>query len=322
MLYSDLEDRLFSAQGKWNVRQCQSPDCKLLWLDPMPLEEDIGNAYLDYYTHDEGAPKSFLRKLVESAKKGYFARKYKYNIGRLNIWQKFLGLLIYLDLGLKSEIDYEVLYLKFQPQEKLLDVGCGNGSFIARMKSFGWQVEGTEVDEEAVEAARRQGLEVKFGELSSLEYSDSSFDVITLNSVIEHISNPLTLLSECKRILKEGGSLVIFTPNAKSRIHSIYKEKWFDLDPPRHLHIFSFQNLKTLVQKAGFKNIDVLPTSRNLRSTLIGSWDIKKKGRHKMGDRQPLLRRLVAKMWQFLEEIILRVKKDVGDEILLKAQKT
>ena len=321
MLYSDLEDRLFSAQGLWNIRQCQNSDCRLLWLDPMPIEEDIGKAYINYYTHDESGPKSFTRRLIESAKKGYFARKYKYNAGNLNLWQKFLGLLIFFDPGLKSEIDYEVLHLEFKPQGKLLDVGCGNGSFIARMKNLGWQVEGTEVDEAAVEVARKHGLEVKLGELSWQKYPGNSFDVITLNSVIEHISDPLAVLSECRRILRRGGSLVVFTPNAKSRIHSIYKDKWFDLDPPRHSHIFSFRNLKDLVQKAGFGSINIRTTSRNLRSTLIGSWDIKMKGCHTMGKRQPLLRRLAVEIWQFFEEIILRVKKDIGDEIILKAQK-
>src|SRR2546429_421611 len=51
LLYEDLNDRLFGAPGVWNVKRCPNPACGLLWLDPMPDEEDIGKAYAEYYTH-------------------------------------------------------------------------------------------------------------------------------------------------------------------------------------------------------------------------------------------------------------------------------
>ena len=52
-LCQGLEDRLFGALGRWNLKSCPNPDCGLVWLDPMPIEEDIGNAYETYYTHEE-----------------------------------------------------------------------------------------------------------------------------------------------------------------------------------------------------------------------------------------------------------------------------
>ena len=45
-LYQGLRDRLFSAPGTWNVKQCPNPECRLLWLDPMPLQEDVGQLAL------------------------------------------------------------------------------------------------------------------------------------------------------------------------------------------------------------------------------------------------------------------------------------
>jgi len=46
-----VNDRLFDVPGQWNVRQCTNPDCGLLWLDPRPVEDDIGKLYRNYFTH-------------------------------------------------------------------------------------------------------------------------------------------------------------------------------------------------------------------------------------------------------------------------------
>ena len=207
-----------------------------------------------------------------------------------------MGLFVYIDIGLKSETDFEVMYLGSQPGAKLLDVGCGSGKFLMRMKELGWQSEGTEMDPKAVEFAKSNGLSVRLGELQDQKYPENYFDAIVLNSVVEHVLEPLPFLLECHRILKNEGILVILTPNIKSRIHNIYKDKWFPLDPPRHLHIFLPENLKALIQKSGFGNIKIQTTSRNLRSSLLGSQDIKNKGRHQMGGSQPFSAKVEAKI--------------------------
>ena len=52
-LYQNLRDRLFSAPGQWNLVRCAEKSCGIIWLDPMPLEGDIGEAYRDYLTHEQ-----------------------------------------------------------------------------------------------------------------------------------------------------------------------------------------------------------------------------------------------------------------------------
>ena len=79
-LYQDLKDRLFGVPGKWNLKKCPNPDCGLIWLDPMPLEEDIGKAYIRYYTHQDAsqhynALKGLLKYLFRFAQEGYWANK-------------------------------------------------------------------------------------------------------------------------------------------------------------------------------------------------------------------------------------------------------
>lgn len=312
IVYQGLTDRIFQAGGVWNIKQCLNPKCNLLWLDPRPVKEDIGKTYLDYYTHSgkDGSAKSPLRRFIDFIKFGYLAAEYGYHLG--SFWQKLLGRLVYLDSGLKSEIDFEIMYLKEKPGASLLDVGCGNGRFLELMQKLGWQTEGVEVDKKAVEVCRDKGLTVKLGELREQNYPDNFFDVVTLGDVIEHLPEPLAVLKECRRILKKNGFLVMITPNTKSRLHRIFKDKWFHLDPPRHLYLFSADNLKQLMEQAGFQKIKTWLTARNLRSSLLGSWDIKKKGCHKMGGRQSIFRRIAAKLLQF---------SNIGDEIVLTAQK-
>src|SRR5487761_1111965 len=53
VLYRDLTDAVFFAPGKWSIRRCPNPACGLLWLDPMPVAEDLPAAYEGYYTHGE-----------------------------------------------------------------------------------------------------------------------------------------------------------------------------------------------------------------------------------------------------------------------------
>src|SRR6185503_20402485 len=56
VLYDSLKDRLFGAPGYWNIRICPNAACGLLWLDPMPVEEDLVKAYHSYYTHQCAPP--------------------------------------------------------------------------------------------------------------------------------------------------------------------------------------------------------------------------------------------------------------------------
>ena len=51
LIHTQLIDRLFSAPGKWNIRQCAGSDCGLAWLDPQPARRDIGKLYRNYWTH-------------------------------------------------------------------------------------------------------------------------------------------------------------------------------------------------------------------------------------------------------------------------------
>ena len=101
------------------------------------------------------------------------------------------------------------IYPKKKANERLLDLGCGNGSFLLRARCAGWDVVGLDPDPKAVEVACSQGLDVRLGDLGTLDPSIEQFDVITLAHVIEHVHHPAKVLEACYRLLRTGGFLWI-----------------------------------------------------------------------------------------------------------------
>lgn len=253
---------MFGAPGEWNLKRCINPLCRLAWLDPMPASDDIGKAYTHYYTHTTSPPVNrgnALKRVLGALKCAYLAAKYGYQRDTTRAAIPQLGWLFYLFPVRRIEADGEVRFLRALPNGCLLDVGCGSGDWLVSMRERGWKVTGVDLDENAAALARRRGLTVNCGALERQNFADDSFDAITLNHVIEHVPDPIGTLRECARILKPGGTLAVFTPNGSSLGHRIYKEFWRGLEPPRHLHIFTLQSMRCVVERAGFARITVRP---------------------------------------------------------------
>lgn len=330
-LYQGLNDRLFGAPGQWNTKQCPNPDCGLLWLDPMPIEDDIGQAYRTYFTHRQTARaadrprrgrfrrvKLFYR---EARKEGYLANKYGYQSDTLASWKKGLGMLMYLHPRRRADLDGRVMYLPAKPDGRLLEVGCGSGRMLKFMQQLGWQVEGIDVDPGGVESAKSKGLPVTLGDLEAQQYPHDHCDAIIMSHLIEHVHDPLQLLRECHRILKPHARLVIVTPNSQSWGHRIFQNNWLALDPPRHLYIFAGKSLHKLADEAGFHGLELSTTSRGAKDLFMASRAIQRTGHHVWGTRQPRAVRAWARRMQLIEWAMLKLKPDVGEEIVLMARK-
>lgn len=323
-LYESLNDRLYGAPGTWNLKRCPEPGCGLLWLDPMPAEGDIDKAYKDYFTHIEvsGGRKGALKRAYGLVKRGYWSQKYGYGKESVGRWQKILGMMIHLHPGRSADLDFSLMYLPFQRNGQLLDVGCGNGQALQFMAELGWQVQGVDFDPQAVQIAQKKGLEIHLGGLEDRAYLSDSFDAITMSHVIEHVHDPLSLLGECRRILKPGGRLVIVTPNSGSWGHQRFGSSWMHLDPPRHLHIFNGHSLRTLIEMADFQLVSFCTTIRDTNGVFIGSRSIERTGRHRMDQSQHSpLRRLWGRGMQFAEWALLKLEPNLGEEIALVGSK-
>jgi len=230
-------------------------------------------------------------------------------------------MMINLHAGRSAELDFSVMYLPFQRNGHLLDIGCGNGQALKCMGELGWQVQGVDFDPEAVQIARKKGLEVRLGSLEAQAFPRDSFDAITMSHLIEHVHDPLSLLRECRRILRPSGRLALVTPNINSAGHRIYGSSWFHLDPPRHLRIFNIGSLTTLLQKAGFQTTKIGTTVRDAGNAYVASRSVRRTGRYEMGSRQPWSARFWGKAMQAIEWAWLKIDGQAGEEIAAMAQK-
>jgi len=322
-VYHGLQDRLFNAPGEWNINKCPDSECGLMWLDPMPLAEDIGKAYQSYYTHREtGCPSvTWPRRIYQWAREGYLAKKYGYNNGSVNNWKKMLGQLFYFHPGRRANLDFSVMYLSSVPNGLLLDVGCGSGQKLMFMEKQGWLAEGLDIDPVSVDQARAKGLQVRSGSLEAQSYPDNYFDAVTMSHLIEHVYDPLAVFQECHRILKPGGRLVVVTPNNESWGHKIYKTSWLALDPPRHLHIFSLMSLNSLTKKAGFQKFKSSTTIREANGLFVASRAIHSTGKYLWGSSITYPVRIWARGMQLAEWAILKLKPGLGEDIVMVGEK-
>jgi 2-polyprenyl-3-methyl-5-hydroxy-6-metoxy-1,4-benzoquinol methylase len=298
-LYAGLEDRIFAAPGSWNMKQCEK--CGVQWLDPMPLPQDLELAYADYYTHEPG---------TEMQTRSSSRRLYDFGLGAV-AWLS----------GLRSvQRRAEFMFLDPRRPGRLLDVGCGQGIFLHRMQKSGWQVEGTDFDPGAADAARRRfGVEVRVGDLRSLRYPAASFDAVTLNHVLEHLLDPLETLQECRRILKSSGILSVRTPNISSFGHRRFKHAWRGLEPPRHVYLFSPTSLAAVARKAGFDRIKTW--SGTNRYIYVASIDLRDRGAHRMnGSRASLADALKGILTEHWEHLAIRLGKQIGEEAWMLAE--
>ncbi len=144
--------------------------------------------------------------------------------------------------------------LPWHGEGRLLDFGCGGGSYMHRMHAQGWQVTGIDISATAVERVHSHlGLRALVGSLPHQNLRPASFDVVTMWHSLEHVHEPLTVLREAQRLLVPGGRLIVAVPNLDSLPFRWFGQAWYGLDLPRHLTHFTPCTLRLMLEKAGFR---------------------------------------------------------------------
>ena len=141
----------------------------------------------------------------------------------------------------------------FRRDGRLLDIGCSIGLFLKLAEERGWRGRGIEFSDRArVYAQEELGLDVIDTPLEEAGYEDGSFDVVALNSVLEHLNEPRRMLAEIRRVLAPGGALYVITPNVDSLACRVLHERAATFDGRNHLVYFSPRTLTRLLEEQGF----------------------------------------------------------------------
>ena len=240
---SNLDDVNFvnnlGLKKRYSVKVCEN--CELRWLSPRPTAE----AYNDLYSNQNYLSSVESYSTLAEKRAPYFRarikkiEKYFNNINNLQI----------------------------------LELGAATGEFINEAKLLGHNAIGIEPSIESRNVAKSlYGIELIDSSLD--KFPDQEFDVIHMNHVFEHLLNPVAVLSECVRLLKKNGILVLEVPqqfyNDLDRLKKFIKLKKkpeFDYYSLHHTFFYTPRSLKNLMRKEGFR-IDYLVTSNAKRTPL------------------------------------------------------
>lgn len=139
-----------------------------------------------------------------------------------------------------------------KPSGTLLDVGCSVGDFLHLAKHF-YAVEGLEINPKTSEIAKLY-FSVHEDYLSKLNL-DPAYDIVTLNQILYGVTDPLSLVTDIRRILKDDGILYINTPNSDSYASKTFRGKCSHYYGYTSLNIFNVDSLKVLAEMAGMRII-------------------------------------------------------------------
>lgn len=150
------------------------------------------------------------------------------------------------------------------PGQRLLDVGCGDGTLGMLVRNRFEEIYGVDISDKAIEVAQRRGIKAYKVNLNveALPFEDNYFDSITCLATLQLIYDINTMLREFNRVLKPDGELVLTVANMRAywRIFKLVVLGYFprtSLDPEGYdggtLHYFCYRNLKDLLEKSGFK---------------------------------------------------------------------
>ena len=230
------KDRMFGIYGSFTVKRCDN--CSCVFLDPQPDQKELKKYYPSrrYYSYSKKENvKGFFEILREYLVKNYYSPTFLSKIVTV-----FIKNVPAMPSNLRNG--------------KILDLGCGTGDTLILLKKLGWDSYGIDMDKQAISIGINRGLKnLKLGTYKDIAtYPDNYFDAVRLYHVIEHLDDPALCLSLIRKKLKKNGELILGTPNMQSFTSIIFKSRWYNLDSPRHLSIFSPRTLGKLAEKEGY----------------------------------------------------------------------
>jgi 2-polyprenyl-3-methyl-5-hydroxy-6-metoxy-1,4-benzoquinol methylase len=201
------------------------PVCGSFKIDPPPIsgEEQSGDFYTAYYA---------TRNIAGSDTTGGSGRRSRY-------WR----------------VVRQVPALS-TPSRTVIDFGSGEGGLCHELAQAGWEdVFGVDVSRARVARARRSFPSIRFYDrpLPQTDIRPGSADLCVMDNVIEHLTEPRTVLEELRRYIKPGGKIVVITPNMESGTFRLLGKRWTpELAPHAHIFLFTPGSLARVVTDGGF----------------------------------------------------------------------
>jgi SAM-dependent methyltransferase len=152
-----------------------------------------------------------------------------------------------------------------RPGERVLDLGCGAGRFVAALRDAGAEPVGVELAAAALERARRNvpGADLRLvTPEGSLPLGHGEVDVVWCSEVLEHVPDTIGLLTEVRRVLKHGGRLIVTVPDHGRVKRTLIALALYDAhyDPlGQHVRFYTRRSLTRALQATGFEHVDLAP---------------------------------------------------------------
>lgn len=253
MFLFEARDRLHGIGGTFSYVRCH--ECGLVYMNPQVVPEETQKLYPSDY-----APHSTAVKGSGAGIHSLYNRLMKTPvIAQLVRWVTNVKII-------------NSIYSRLDQKKRILDIGCGAGAFLNRVRAEkGCEVYGVDISEAAVRAAKNSyGLDIFKGTITEAPFEDASFDVITAWWYLEHVPDPQANAVKISSLLKPNGHCIIGVPNFNSFNAKHFKDKWYHLDCPRHLCIWTPSAMKRLLEQHGLKVTKIIydKTPWGLRGSL------------------------------------------------------
>ncbi len=117
---------------------------------------------------------------------------------------------------------------RFVPLEgaRILDIGCGIGTYVRHFRQYSDDVHGVEVEEERVREASAELPNIHLARGEALPFPDDHFDLVFSNEVIRHVDDDRRTIAEAVRVTRPGGRIVIFAPIGCTRSRPTAPTSW------------------------------------------------------------------------------------------------
>ena len=234
--------RILCLPETYHVRRCR--DCRFLWLNPQPTEEEYEQIYDEsYFTNpqDPSRPSDIDKQYP------LFEHDYENQVvPERRQWYRHR---------------LQTLKIIRPNANSILDVGAGTGEFLDESRRLGWRIAGVEFSKYAcARADEKYGIAMQCGNIESLRSMKQKFDVIHLSHVFEHVTQPRRALRILQSLMTDESLLVIEVPNQfNSPVETIYRWKTgrrkCTLHSIHHPFFYTPTHLSRLVRQCGYSEV-------------------------------------------------------------------